>query len=62
MAEFTVLWAIDVIAENHVEAARIAEASYMKTEGARAYEIEECCDDGKIIDVDLDAEDRKAAQ
>ena len=59
MAEFTVFWAIEVDAENHIEAARLAEAAYMKTTGARVYQVErlEHLRIGEIIDVDLDAED-----
>jgi hypothetical protein len=41
MPEYAVRWEIDVIANSPREAAEIAEGSYMRTEGARVYEVQE---------------------
>ena len=66
--EYRVAWSIDVDADDPIDAARLAESIYMKTEGCRTYEVFEWepLDVGSGArlspehqDVDLDIEDDK---
>ena len=58
MPEYRVTWEIDVDAENPTEAARLAEATYVKTEGCRVYEVAlwDGLDlrDPRVVDLDLE--------
>lgn len=41
MNEYRVMWCIDILADSPHAAAELAERLYMKTQGARVYEVSE---------------------